>query len=83
MFQQVATRMESMVVWSLSAEWRALAFTAMITVVTSVWCYVGRTWSFPSLALAMYLPGFLSFFFTPETFLNYLAQVLGVGRVRP
>ncbi|XP_069112599.1 uncharacterized protein [Argopecten irradians] len=53
-----------------------LLYAALVDVVTSLWVFVARDMSFPTLAKAMYLPGVLSLAFVDDVG-AYLWQIMG------
>ena len=55
-------------------------FAVAVLAITTVWAYVGREWTFQTLATAMYFPAILSFLFVDNAG-DFLRQILGQNQV--
>ena len=56
-------------------------FAVFTLFTTATWVYLGKSWSFRTLALAMFFPGLFAPWFSSDP--DFLYQVLGVsGNVR-
>lgn len=50
-------------------------YAVFTVVVTALWVYYGRHWSFPTLALAMFFPGIFAPWFSMQA--DFIQQVMG------